>query len=647
MVSSIDSTSILQNLLPEIGQVIVLEATKGQCRYNYLQQIIEKAHDSGTKAWLLNCDKTMEGPWAGLKDLLTDILPQVQVQAPDLIVKHDYELTRVLPALRHLISVRYPSLTDMAVEKEQIRNYPADRAFRIIHGVIDFLTAWFERCQTPSLIIAGDNYELSGGLVRIFFAELMRRSAQKLNLRLIVTVPNIMGNKINLPDIIGKFNQDDLKHIHLNLPSKNNLDISVQSVQDIANIAAEIEENLKDDPIEQEIYLPRLIQFLLKSNQHLKALDYQIKAATIYNRKGFYEDGLSFALDALEQLKRYCPLDIDKHWLIDSMLYTSYVALDKPLEAFEVMEQAMNRTNNPEHLFKGCFMMAMLYIRELEEKDITKAESYLEQGLQELTRCHLSSELKLFQTTFNRNGLALIRYRQGRHQEAIELCQWCYEQVNTFIKPEQHLLYRSVLLFNIAQVYDFTGNYTEAINYFNAAIKIDSNYSEYYNYRGNLYFKMGQKENAISDYFKAIELSPPYPEVWANVGQCYRHLGEFQKAVDAYSNALDLQPNQFSVLVARAQVLEMLDEVNKSLADYNAALKIDSNQPLVLANRAVLHYEAGRYQDALNDLNQAIAISPETADLYQNRAIAFTALERHSEAKEDWETYLQKSISTQ
>jgi tetratricopeptide (TPR) repeat protein len=643
MVLSIDSTNVSQHLLTEAGQVIVLEAPKGQSRYHYLQKLLE-AQNMTTKTWLLNCDRTMEGPWAGLKDLLTDILPQVQVQAPDLIVQYDYELTRVLPALRRLISVRYPSLTDIAIEKEQIRNYPADRAFRIIQGIIDFLSAWFERCHS-SLIIACDNYDLSGGLVRIFFAELMRRRSQKLNLTLIVAVSNEIVNTVTLKDVIGKFNQKYLQHVSLNLPTDNTFD-SVQSVQQIATIAAELEEQLKDDPIEQEIHLPRLIQYLLDSNQPSKALNYQIKAAAIYNRKGFYEDGLTFALDALEQLKLYCPQDFDKHWLIDSMLYTSYVALDKPLKAFEVMEQAMHRTDNPEDLFSGCFMMAMLYIRELQEKDIIKAESYLERGLEELARCNLSPDLKLFQTTFNRNGLALIRYRQGRYQEAIELCRWCYEQVDTFIEPGQHLLYRSVLLFNIAQVYDFTGNYTEAINYFTDAMAIDPNYSEYYNSRGNLYFKMGQKENALSDYLKAIELSAPYPEVWANVGQCYRHLGEFEKAVDAYSHALDLQPNQLSVLVARAQVLEMLGELNKSLADYSAALKIDSNQPFVLANRAVIYYEAGCYQDALNDLNQAIVLSPETADLYQNRAIAFTALARESEAKQDLDTYLQKTLST-
>ncbi|MEH2292440.1 hypothetical protein [Nostoc sp.] len=104
---------------------------------------------------------------AGLKDLLTAILPQVQAQAADLIIKHNYELTRVLPALRRTISVRYPSLTDIAAQKEQIRNYPADRAFRIIHGIIDLLTAWFKRSQNSRWVIVCDRYDFSGGLVMI------------------------------------------------------------------------------------------------------------------------------------------------------------------------------------------------------------------------------------------------------------------------------------------------------------------------------------------------------------------------------------------------------------------------------------------------------------------------------------------------
>ncbi|MBD1845760.1 tetratricopeptide repeat protein [Cyanobacteria bacterium FACHB-63] len=614
----------------EMGKVTVLEAESGQARQDYLQRSLAQVTNAET--WLLRCDRTEAGPWAGLADLLTQILPQVQHHAPELITQHDYELTRVLPALQRSLPVRYPSLTDIAPQQEQIRNYPADRAFRIIHGIIDFLAAWFEQSQSNRLIIACDRYDDSGGLVRIFFTELLRRCGKQLNLSLIIAIAPEAD-----PDVVGKFDPSLIaQRISLDLPhSATSIDLQAIKAQ-----VCELQQRVDNDAIEQEIHLPRLIHYLKLCNQPEQVLTYQIKAAALYTRRGFYEDGLDYAQAALAQLKQ-CHPDGEKHWQIDSLLYTCYVALDKPNAAFAVLEAAMQRTNTADDRFRGCFMMAMLYIRELEERDIAKAEAYLEQGLIELARTTFSEEEKLFHTTFNRNGLALIRYRQGRHQEAVELCQWCYQQVNAVIQPDQHRLYRSVLLFNIAQVYDFIGNYAEAIQYFTAAMELDPNYSEYYNSRGNLYFKLNQPDDALDDYKRAVELSAPYPEVWANIGQSYRRLGNWTAAVDAYSRALDLQPQQFSVLVARAQVLEMLEQPESALADYSAAIAIDPTQPLVLANRAILHYGIGQVSAALNDLNQAIALAPEIADLYQNRAIALTSLGRSEAAIQDLRTYLQ------
>ena len=133
------------NLLQSIGKTIVLEANDGQARRSAIETWLQSAKVDGADTWLLRTDRDRDGLWAGLQDLLIDLLPQIQSQAPDLIIQHDYELVRILPTLRHTISVRHSSLTDLADESEQIRNYPADRAFRIIQGIIDLLIAWFDR----------------------------------------------------------------------------------------------------------------------------------------------------------------------------------------------------------------------------------------------------------------------------------------------------------------------------------------------------------------------------------------------------------------------------------------------------------------------------------------------------------------------
>ncbi|MHC5826458.1 MAG: tetratricopeptide repeat protein, partial [Nostoc sp.] len=161
---------------------------------------------------------------------------------------------------------------------------------------------------------------------------------------------------------------------------------------------------------------------------------------------------------------------------------------------------------NPDHLFSGCYMMSFLYARFLPELDLVKAEEYLKQSLEYLLKAQLPEHRTLFHTAFNQNALALIRYRQGKPKEAAALCQFWYEQLNERLGLDEHRLHRSVLLYNIAQVYTSIGSNEEAIFYLTSAMAMDPNYSEYYNDRGNLYLKLGRLQEAENDYLRAIEL---------------------------------------------------------------------------------------------------------------------------------------------
>jgi tetratricopeptide (TPR) repeat protein len=623
-------------LTTSTAQVILFASKPGEARDNYLQQQLDIAQHNKATTWFLSCNRDQNGPWAGLADMFSDIVPQIQKQAPDLISKHDYELVAILPALRRTISVRNPNLTDTSASKRELsRNYPADRAFRIVHGLVDLFYAWYQRLNTP-LVIACDRFDSASVLVNSFFVELIRRHYQHINLTLVLAI-----NSEAIETVAARFDTKYLGEcIQLNLePSQ--LDAHF-SKQEMTKLAQKLEQQVGQDVIEQEIYLPQLIHSWLLSDQPEKALPYQIQAFSTYTERGFYEDALVYGEAALENLERYCSDDLEKRLQIYGKLYGCYASLHRPIEALEIAEATIAITDDPNHLFQWRYMLAMLQVRSLPERDLVKAEAYLEQGLSELAQTNHSEEKKAFYTSFIRNGLALIRHRQGRADEAIAICRSCYEQLNTHLKPDQHRLHRSVLLYNIAQVYTAIGLLEEAVSYLTLAMEMDPNYSEYYNDRGNLYMKMGRIEDALNDYFQAIELSPPYWEVWSNLGQCYRMMGQLEKAIAAYSNSLDLDP-QVSVMLARAEIYELLEQPNAALLDYSTAIALSSDQAFVLANRAILYYQVECYQEALDDLNQAIKLSPDTPDLYENRAIALTTLGREEEAQEDYQTYLELS----
>ena len=115
-------------------------------------------------------------------------MPELLRDAPDLVSAHDYELAMVLPTLRRQVPVRNPSLTDLSVGAERTRNYAADRAERAVHGLIDLLTAWHERCGGGRWYLALDGFDRAGTLVRLLFQEWLRRRGDSLPLTLLVAV---------------------------------------------------------------------------------------------------------------------------------------------------------------------------------------------------------------------------------------------------------------------------------------------------------------------------------------------------------------------------------------------------------------------------------------------------------------------------
>lgn len=615
------------------GKVIVLEAEPGQNRSVLIQQWLQEVEVKGATNRFLICDCNESGSWAGVNDLLNAIVPEIQTLAPDLIIKHDYELVKVLPSLQRKISVRHLTLTDAPLADERVSFLPRDRVFRSIHGLVNLLAYWFKPSEHSSWVIACDCYNHASSLVRRFFVELMRRSAKDLNLTLLVAT-----NPGASEAITNEFDSQTLGiGVKISLPCDQS---TLVCEEEMARLAQEIESFVYQDPIELEIYLPRLIHYWLLSNKPEKALPYQMQACSNYMLQGFYEDALLYGEAALVQIERHCPEDVQKRWDISVNLHYCYVAMSRYMQSLQVIENAMAKTNAPEHFYKGYSLMSTLYSRYFKDKDLAKAEKYLELSLEQLSLVRLSEDKRIFITAINRRGLALIRHQQKRSDEALQLCWSSYEETNRYAGLDKYRPHQSLLLYNISLVHASTGSYEEALKYLTDALEIDPNDSDFYNHRGNIFLKIGRLDEAKKDYLKAIDLSPPYPGVWANLGQYYRLTGQITEAINSYSIALDLEPDHELALVGRAQAFEVLENPKAALADYSAVLVLKPNHPQLLAKRAMMNYHIGQLIEALSDLDNAISLSPANPTYYYNRAVVLTFMERFEDAAQDLQTYL-------
>jgi hypothetical protein len=81
--------------------------------------------------------------------------------------------------------------------------------------------------------------------------------------------------------------------------------------------------------------------------------------------------------------------------------------------------------------------MGMQYARYLPKPDFDKAAEYLERGLrsiEEVSEADLPTDDRAFHTAFLMNGLALVRHRQKRAEEAVELCRAAASDLETYLR---------------------------------------------------------------------------------------------------------------------------------------------------------------------------------------------------------------------
>ena len=617
-----------------MARILIVESAAGPARRHWLEDQLKLRAASGARTFSVSCDFNAGGPWAGVNEFFSELYADIKQQRPDLVSRHSLELVTILPRLRQSLEVRNPSLTDLTTGEEKTRNYAADRAFRIVHGLIDLLDSWKNAtCPETEWVIACDSYELAGAMGGSFFRELMRRRGERLSLHLLVGVESGKGEQTQ--QSFGTDSQADIVAVDLTSepPVVPNKEVAAQ-------MAGDLEQQIGDNPIETQIHLPELIRLWQQADRPDKVLRYKYIGLETYNTLGLYEDALRYGDNLLALAQEYAHDDIRLQWIIIYKLLMCYMGLQDVPRSLELAEgEGMKLAENDANIRARLFyIIAMLYARFQKKRDLVKGEEYLTRGLAAIEEANMPEGIYHFQSVFNRNGLAMIRNFEGRFEEAIELCRSGFARMNAHLGADQHRLHRSVLLYNIAQVYAVTGSTAEAIEYYSAAIAMDPNYSEYYNERGSLFLRTGRLEEARADYLQAIELSPPYFEVFANLGQCYRRMGRMAEAIEAYSRALDLQPNQVLALVGRAKAHEELGHSDAAIADYTAALTQDHTQWEAIASRGVLYYEAGDLEESLADFDRAIELKSDQSDLYHNRATVLADLKRYRRAESDIET---------
>lgn len=179
------------------------------------------------------------------------------------------------------------------------------------------------------------------------------------------------------------------------------------------------------------------------------------------------------------------------------------------------------------------------------------------------------------------------------------------------------------------------GQYSEAIQDFNKAIKLEPDYAKAYYLRAAAYYSKRKHDLAIEDSTKAIELKPDYAKAYLARTAAYYSKGEYDYAIQDSTKAIELNPDYANAYLARGHVYRNLGEYDHAIQDYTKAMELNPDYANAYYFRGLSYSSQGEHDYAIANFTKAIKLNPKLAEAYYARALACFGLERWQNAKSD------------
>jgi len=134
----------------------------------------------------------------------------------------------------------------------------------------------------------------------------------------------------------------------------------------------------------------------------------------------------------------------------------------------------------------------------------------------------------------------------------------------------------SLLLEHIAGCYDELGNYTEALDYINQAIEMDSTNYRYIQDRANIHEHAGMRMEAIKDMDLYISKYPDYFFGYYRRGWFKDHGGDINGALEDYTMAITLEPSFDYTYLSRGTLYRLKGMKKEAEDDYKMVIALDT-----------------------------------------------------------------------
>jgi tetratricopeptide (TPR) repeat protein len=180
--------------------------------------------------------------------------------------------------------------------------------------------------------------------------------------------------------------------------------------------------------------------------------------------------------------------------------------------------------------------------------------------------------------------------------------------------------YRTGTLINKGFIFLQMGNYQDALDTYNHALRLDSLNSKAYKGRALAKKAMQDMDGALNDLNISLALNESY-DCLMERALVKMAVNDFDGARSDLYLALQMNPNSFEVYINRGIIELNMGNYDNALKEFNAATSIDSASFHAYVYKAIAKMNLSNFAQAIDDLNTSVKIQP-SAEAFYYRGLA-------------------------
>lgn len=176
-----------------------------------------------------------------------------------------------------------------------------------------------------------------------------------------------------------------------------------------------------------------------------------------------------------------------------------------------------------------------------------------------------------------------------------------------------------------------SGNYADAVTYYDNAVSVDSNYATAYAGKAIALNALGQYSAALDAANKALSIRTLSDALGARANALY-NLGQYNDAIAAYVNYTARVTNQADAYCNLADAYVQVNRSDQAVIAYAKCTNLNSIDPLIWNRMGLAYMNLGQYSDALTAFNKATTLTVSNPEIWNNKGLALVALGQYQDS---------------